>query len=420
MLRENRLSKNWLRKKWLMISAGLILAFTQGCARSAKNVETTAPSPPPVETAIDPQLLNDAARFIAGLPGRPQGAYHELEATAAWHDYAGAFDKTWTNADAQQFVPVRAFEERELKPAGSGASFLFYPFSGPDVLYATQFFPRSTLYIMAGLEPVGNLPLPGAYRSNDLANELRGLRTAAASIFRRSFFITNEMKVQYAGEDTDGLLPVIVMLLARSGYMFDGMRLGDITAGGVFAAQAVDPGKPIVGKHSTVELVFHSGSPEAPQLNGPRKTLYYVSTDLGGRYDPSKGFGRFVASKGPHDTMIKSASYLLHATPFASLRQHILQSSSLILQDDTGIPYRTLHNDPWHLQLLGHYSAPSTPFKNKFQKDLATAFEEPGATHELGFHIGYGYGQRTSSLILATRKGDALNAASPPPTQNVN
>ncbi len=408
--------------KWLILTAGLFLALTPGCSRLAKNTEgaTAQSAPPPVETAIDPQLLNDAARFIAGLPGRPQGAYRELEATAAWHDYAGAFDKTWSTAEIQQFAPVRAFEERELKPASTGNSFLFYPFSGPDVLYATQFFPRSTLYVMAGLEPVGSLPMPNAFQSNDLANGLRGLRTAAASIFRRSFFITNEMKVQFAGEDTDGLLPVIVMLLARSGYMFDGMRLGDITEQGTFAALAGDASKPALPKHTAVELVFHTGSPEAPQKNGPRKTLYYVSTDLAGRYDPTKGFGRFIASKGQHDTLIKSASYLLHLAPFTALRKHVLESSSLILQDDTGIPYRTLHNDSWHLQLLGHYSAPGPPFKNKLQKDLAAAFEQPGATHELNFRIGYGYGQRASSLILATRKSDALHAATPAPTQNSN
>ena len=151
-----------------------------------------------------------------------------------------------------------------------------------------------------------------------------------------------------------------------------------------------------------MELVFHASA------GGPRKTLYYVSTDLAGRYDPKKGFGRFVALKGQHDTLVKSASYLLHAPPFASLRKHILETSTSILQDDTGVPYRELQKDPWRVQLFGHYSAPNAPFKKKFQQDLSDAFEIPGSAHELGFSIGYGYKQRTSSMILATRSARAM------------
>ena len=94
---------------------------------------------------VTSKVLNDAARFLAGLPGGPQSQYHEAESTPAWAQYSKGFDDTWATAEKEQFAAVNAFEARELKPSASGNSFLFYPFSGPDVLYATQFFPRSTL-----------------------------------------------------------------------------------------------------------------------------------------------------------------------------------------------------------------------------------------------------------------------------------
>lgn len=33
-----------------------------------------------------------------------------------------------------------------------------YMFSGPDFLYATSFFPNASTYVLAGLEPVGEIP----------------------------------------------------------------------------------------------------------------------------------------------------------------------------------------------------------------------------------------------------------------------
>jgi len=35
---------------------------------------------------------------------------------------------------------------------------MFYMFSGPDFLYADAFFPEATTYVMAGLEPPGQIP----------------------------------------------------------------------------------------------------------------------------------------------------------------------------------------------------------------------------------------------------------------------
>ena len=35
---------------------------------------------------------------------------------------------------------------------------MLYMFSGPDFLYATSFFPNAATYVLAGLEPVGQIP----------------------------------------------------------------------------------------------------------------------------------------------------------------------------------------------------------------------------------------------------------------------
>ena len=81
----------------------------------------------------------------------------------------------------------------------------------------------------------------------------------------------------------------------------------------------------------------------------------------------------------------------------------ILENSKLILQDDTGIPYGYFRPADWQVQLYGMYSRPDRPFKRQFQKDLAKAFRSPANVRPLGFSLGYGYGRRPSSMILARR-----------------
>ena len=35
---------------------------------------------------------------------------------------------------------------------------MLYMFGGPDFLYATSFFPNASTYVLAGLEPIGDVP----------------------------------------------------------------------------------------------------------------------------------------------------------------------------------------------------------------------------------------------------------------------
>src|SRR5450631_2046054 len=102
---EYRRSLMFIRQSGLLAFLCIALALLGGCSQKAKSAETPLLQPP-IDTAIDAQLLNDAARFLAGMPGRPQSAYHELESTPAWSAHASAFDKAWANAETRQFARV--------------------------------------------------------------------------------------------------------------------------------------------------------------------------------------------------------------------------------------------------------------------------------------------------------------------------
>jgi hypothetical protein len=67
-------------------------------------------------------------------------------------------------------------------------------FSGPDFLYATSFFPAASIYVLAGLEPVGKIPELANLSPFVLNGELRNLESSMGSLFNFSFFITHHMK----------------------------------------------------------------------------------------------------------------------------------------------------------------------------------------------------------------------------------
>jgi hypothetical protein len=363
------------------------LAFAAACTR--RTAKTANPEPASAESV----RLNDTARFLAGLPGRSNGPFHDLEATQSWKDYAAEIAHTWNDARKEQFDAVDSFQRRELASLQTGSSFVFYPFSGPDVLYLAHFFPNGRRYVLAGLENVGAMKPPSDYNQKNLDRELNGWKQALASIFDRSFFVTSEMDSQFHGRVASGLLPMILLLLARSGDTIDDLRYGHLDDAGSFLPDDM----PMPVKHRGVEVFFHRPGDTSP------RTLYYFSTNLSQEFETHPGFRQFLERQGSADTLVKSASFLLHWKMCSGLRSYILDKSNLILEDDTGVPYRYFENPAWQVQLFGDYSRPDRPFRREYQPDLAAAFEDSSKVRTLGFSLGYGYGRRPSSMILAER-----------------
>lgn len=373
----------------------------------------SAPPPPTPKVEAKPErplspaavAFNDTARFIAGLKGRPGSPLEALEKTPAWTDYAKGFEETWSQYEQSQAEPVRAFEKRELAPIQPKGSYVFYPFSGPDVLYMTGFYPGRSTYVMVGLEPAGTLRAPGDFRAEEINVEMRDWTVAMQSIFRRSFFVTSEMDRQFRGRVADGLLESICLLLARSGYTIEGIQHGNVSEEGAFApVDLATLGKDAKGKPRKamgVEVAFRKGASGDPQK------LYYFSTRLDTEFTAKPGFSRFLTSLGEPDTLIKSASFVMHWTTIDAFRKQVLASSRTILQDDTGVPFRMLQPPVWSVKLYGEYSMPDRPFRNWYQKSLADAFADPAKVSPLGFSLGYGAYRRPSSMMLARRTGAA-------------
>jgi hypothetical protein len=324
----------------------------------------------------------------------------DLTKDPAWLSHARYFDSIFAREESAHLSKVREFSKEYLTEKHDT---MLYMFSGPDFLYANSFFPNASIYVLAGLEPVGEIPDLIGLNSWAVDEELRNLESSMDSLFSFSFFITSKMKTQLHEGPVYGTLPVLYVFLARTGKTIHDVNFGRLDEQGIFqivegrGATNANTKKPVGSSTRSgapgVEIVFSEGT-------GPKQALYYFSTNLADGSFERSGFSAFLAKLGPADSLIKSASYLLHRAHFASVRKFLLDNSATILQDDSGIPLAYFDPRKWRLQAFGRYAGPISMFANFYQPQMAELFQ--GAS-PIEFGIGYRWRKNESNLILAEK-----------------
>lgn len=347
--------------------------------------------------------VNDTARFLAGLPVAPGSPLAPLEQTAVWQEHARFFDQAWTKLAARQFVGIRDWEVNYLPDATQPLETAFYLFSGPDFLYAQQFYPNAHTYILAGTEPVGPLPDVLRFAGPGLDPVLQNLQKSLNSVLSFSFFITKDMKTDLQREELKGTLPIFYVFLARAGKVITDVSFVTLDKSGQsHVSQPNEKGK---GLTPGVRVMF------ADSLGGATQTLYYFTTDLsndGIRSQP--GFMKFCAAQGTGASLLKSASYLMFENGFSTVRDFLLDRSKAIVQDDSGIPIGAFDQRVWSLRFFGTYAGPIELFRKYYQPQLVGIYQQSNPA-PLNFGIGYRWSPRQSTLVVATRKAtDVLQA----------
>lgn len=338
----------------------------------------------------DPASFDDNARILAGMKPSAGSPLDRITEDQSWKSHARNFDDAWAKLDQRQLSKIRAWSAKNLPER---QPVLFYMFSGPDFLYADTFFRGASTYVLAGLEPVGQIPDVSSLPAGTLGRELRELQGSLNSILNLSFFITKKMKRELNTGRLTGTLPVLYTFLARSGKTIKNVELVALKPDGAVASSAHPVAK---GESPGVKIEFTAGE------GAPTQTLYYFSTDLSDGGITTSGFLTFCDKLGTGDAFVKSASYLMHSDSFSKVREFLVTHSAALLQDDSGIPLHYLPKGQWDLRPFGAYLGPISLFAGRYQKDLRDLFAKAPAT-PIDFGIGYRHRQRESNLLLAIR-----------------
>lgn len=336
--------------------------------------------------------LSDTAKTLAGMPVTPESQFAAIQQTPAWFTHAGFMKAGWEGLEKDHLARIRLWSRAQLSAVGR--STVFYPFSGPDFLFAHAFFPDGKDYILIGLEPIGEIPDLRSLSGQGLEKELKWVDESLCGLLQISFFRTNDMKVGMAEE---GVLPILMVFLARTDnavlavdYIgLNGQPMSLASAGGTSAGQARPKG---------VLVTFLPKGETSP------RRLYYFSVDLSDySLKDKREFTRFLKRFPSPTTYLKAASYLMYREKYSRIRGFIISKSAALLQDDSGIPFKEFDPVRWNIRFYGAYTRPIALFKDRFQPELLAAYSSGGGG-PLDFGVGYKHRAGEANLMLALAK----------------
>ena len=335
----------------------------------------------------------EQAQFLAGIPLPPRSPLAALQRSPEYRAHKDALREQWDFCRQIRYGAMQRWATEHLARYPATRGVLRYLFGGPDFLNAYAFFPDTRVMVLGGLEPVGEVPPPEALTPAALGPALKALDEALHTSLFTGYFITSEMKPQLAQGAFRGVLPVLYTELALTGNIID----------------SVSPERPFGSPG--VRITYH-------RPGGPAQTLWYFQADLSNGKE-CRRFLAWLGELGPGASYLKAASYLLPLDSFSETRNFLTRTSDLILQDDSGLPYRAFEPGLWRLSLYGVYTDPLPIFKLQRDPALTEAYASPLRVGSLPFGAGYHVRATDANLLLAVREnerpGQAVSAPAAPP-----
>ena len=337
------------------------------------------------------------AQILAGITPNPiEPALKRFVETDAFKEHQQWMTNSW-NQVRGRIQTMENWRSQEIKVAVSQKKTLLYPFSGPDFLNAYTFFPAHGRYVFFSLERPGTLPDLESVTVVQFNKLLQDVRSAFRDIFERNYFITSYMTKQLMTPWLRGSVPVMATMMALMNRRILRIEPLDLFPELTHAYDEPEARQPRV-RLRAVRIEFAS-----PNSAGAQQ-LYYVSLDASDKaLEFYPDFLTWVSQYKPATVLLKSASYLLHDNQFAKTREMLLDAANVVVQDDTGIPYRFISQNPWQVKLYGRYHRPIRPMTYGYQKDLETAYNSRQEQAPLPFPFGYHWRGQQSGLIVAHR-----------------
>lgn len=357
--------------------------------------EQTSSAVEPVKIKKD-TVLDNAARFIAGLPQLNKNSFTELEKDKYWIDYKASMDANWKKMYDTRLGKIADWEKSTFSKSVDGSLPLFYPFSGPDFLHAFYLFPHAHQYMLAALEPIRAVVPLDASTEKFRDAFLDSLGHSLRDIFNKSYFITNHMEKDL--KQVKGVLPALYFFIERTNHEMLAQKF--ITVDSLGNEMEIYGKKINWQKTPGVKITFRD------RTTNEVKTLYYFSVSIsnGGLKD-RPNFVRFIASKAPFNSFVKSASYLMHKDAFTKIKDLLIANSNHVFQDDTGMPYKYLKNKlNWKGQFYGEYVKPVRDFSSElYQKDIDSAYQA-SKPQPLPFSLGYHWSTKKQNYMLFSKE----------------
>jgi hypothetical protein len=361
-------------------------------AGSSKNLKETNKTD---EEANNP--FNQIALFIAG---RESPQFKNIQGRDYYINYKAKLNDSWKQVTAQNLKNIKKWYTDNQIPVYDSLP-LFYPFSGPDFLYAHTFFPNTKTQLFIGLENPGKLPNLAKMDDEQISAYLYKLYHSLRFINQNGYFTTSQMQDDFKDPSMNGVIHLLCFYLSKTGHRIAKISFVHIdNFGNEKEKKNFELETELV---NGLKIIYFSDK------FTETRTLYYFPFDLSDRnIKDHLGFIAFLSSFGPKNTFMKSASYLLHDKEFSLIQDLIVKQSDKIIQDDSGLPYAWLVHSGFSVQLFGKYTNTIPIFSKYFQPDLKRIVDE-GKARDLQFKLGYNSLKNEMVLMYASKKRGEIN-----------
>ncbi len=342
----------------------------------------------------------DLSRYLAGMPVSSDSPFYPLTSDRAYKLHVKRMDRFWDIVDRETVSKMVPWQKKQLNQKNNNRP-VFYPLSGADFINSYLLFPHSRLYIMAALEEPGIIPsIPGMKR-NRIANGLLSVQRAVYLYGKNNYFQTKVMIRELKRYTIKGTTPLILIFMARLGLKPVSVESIYIDTDGSIKKQEKGKENIIPGRIRGSRIRF------AVQGNPSLKTLYYFQMKLDKTtVNPDTPSGKFFNKLQNVNTVIKAGCYIFHMNQFREVTDFIIAKSKMIIQDDSGIPYRFFNKSIWNMKHFGVYIPryPISDTKVYRQNDLIAEYRK--VKNPLPFNFGYGslLGKNRSNLLFAEKK----------------
>jgi len=343
------------------------------------------------QSGID-TALTDYARFLAAKPCLSK-RFIALQQKPYYAKHIAATKKIWGHINDTTIAKIMTFNVGKNLIEDSDTQTCFYPFGGPDFLYANVFYPNASDYVLMGLEKPGTVVDITKKSETEVQLLLEHLNESMLYLNKSGYFVTAHMSKDFSKSLMNGTIHPVLYFAASRNYLIKQLRYGFIDSKGDFVEN-----KNQNGYYKTWDLILTDST-------GKDKHVYYISANIADfKISKSPYFVSFVKKMGEHNTFIKSASYIPAHKNFSIVRNLMLESNKII-QDDTGIPHKIL-NDPtkWDYTFWGTYTMTIKDLSWGFQPDLKEAVKNHPNGKKLPFRISYNGNYGEGIIIKAIRK----------------
>lgn len=261
-----------------------------------------------------------------------------------------------------------------------------YLLSGADLFHLMLFYPQAENYVMIALEDTGEIA--DQYNEQELQYGLYSTQNIISNLTKSGYLFSKTM-MQFLFKNKhsrfSGVLPVLLYFTAYFKY-----DIIDIT--------------PMCLNNENQSCIFKGLQFKIIDSKQNLKNIYYFNKKLQPEdFKNNSLLDNFLNNYTDKGLFLKAAVYLFHYEKYLKVNEYLTQQFNIIVQDDSGIPYRYIKMMNYNIKLFGKYKD-ATDIKstiNPFQKDLFIDYQKNAL--ELPFEFGYAQARKSnlSNLIYA-------------------